>query len=106
MRARRRSEGLGSGETEHSLWLASDEDLSAWFRLPRFLMDDVGLVDALRPTLSRRLLRADTFWGTMLIGLEDIWCWLFYGRGWVERQVQKALGESRRPARRPPRCAG
>jgi hypothetical protein len=105
MRARR-SESWGTGEAEYSLWLASDQDLRAWFSLPRFLMDDLVLVEVLRPTLSRRLLRADTFWGTMVIGLEDVWCWLFYGRGWVERQVQKALGEARRPARRLPRCAG
>jgi hypothetical protein len=96
-----RSEAWGTGEAEqHSLWLASDQDLRAWFCLPRFLMDHVDLVEALRPTLSRRLLRAGTFWGTMVIGFEDVWCWLFYGRGLVERQVQKALGEARRSAGR------
>ncbi len=88
--------GWDTGEAERALWLVSDQDLGRWFGLPCLLMDDVRLMDALRPALSRRVWMAATFRGTMMVGLEDVWCWAIHGRGWVERQVQKALEEARR----------
>ena len=96
MRARRRA---GFGEGEPAFQLFSDEALGEWFRLPHFVTDDGALMDALRKTLSRRIrLGMDTFWGPALIGLEDVWSWLFYGRSWLARQVQTAL-EASKPTR-------
>ena len=96
MRARRRP---GVGEAETVFWLFSDEALGEWFRLPYFVTDDGALMDALRKTLSRRIrLAMDTFWGPALIGLEDVWSWLFYGRSWLAGQVQRAL-EASKPTR-------
>ena len=95
MRARR----AGFGEAETVLQLCSDETLGRRFRLPHFVTDDGALMDALRKTLSRRIrLGMDTFWGPALIGLEDVWSWLFYGRSWLARQVQTAL-EASKPTR-------
>src|SRR5215216_6530372 len=101
MRARRRA---GVAEAETVFWLFSDEALGRWFRLPHFVTEDGVLMDALRETLSRRIrLGMGTFWGPALIGLEDAWSWLFYGRSWLARQVQTALeaGQLRRRRRRP-----
>src|SRR5215208_4413210 len=93
MRARRRA-GLGEAETVFQLF--SDEALGTWFGLPCFVTDDGALMDALRKTLSRRIRMAmDTFWGPALIGLEDVYSWLFYGRSWLARQVQTALVASK-----------
>jgi hypothetical protein len=93
MRARRRA---SLGEAETVFWLFSDEALATWFRLPCCVTDDGVLMDALRETLSRRIrLVLDTFWGPALIGLEDVCSWLFYGRSWLARQVQRALGASK-----------
>ncbi len=97
VRATRRA-GSATSEAERAPWLISDQDLGWWFGLPPLLMDDVALMEALRPALSRRVWMAETFRGTMMIGFEDVWCWAFYGRDWVERQVQMAL-EARRPPR-------
>src|SRR5215216_7379381 len=100
MRARR----AGFGEAETVLQLCSDETLGRRFRLPHFVTDDGDLMDALRDPLSRRIRMAGgTFWGPALIGLEDAWSWLFYGRSWLARQVQTALeaGQLRRRRRRP-----
>src|SRR5215217_8341574 len=95
MRARRAS--FGEAETGYQLF--SDEALGEWFRLPHFVTDDVALMDTLRKTLSRRIrLAMDTFWGPALIGLEDVWSWLFYGRSWLAGQVQRAL-EASKPTR-------
>ncbi len=98
VRATRRA-GSATSEAERAPWLISDQDLGWWFGLPYFLMDDERLMEALRPALSRRIVMEGTFGGTLLVGLEDVWCWAFHGRGWVARRVQKAL-EARRP---PPR---
>ena len=96
MRTRRRAD---FGEAEAGYPLCSDEALGTWFRLPNFVTDDGALMDALRETLSRRIrLGLGTFWGPALIGLEDCWSWLFYGRSWLARQVQTAL-EASRPTR-------
>jgi len=96
MRVRRRA-GLSEAETGYQL--CSDEALGTWFRLPYFVTDDGALMDALRDPLSRRIrLAMDTFWGPALIGLEDAWSWLFYGRSWLARQVQRAL-EASKPTR-------
>ena len=96
MRARRRA---GVAEAETVFWLFSDEALGRWFRLPHFVTEDGALMDALRETLSRRIrLGLGTFWGPALIGLEDCWSWLFYGRSWLARQVKTAL-EASRPRR-------
>jgi len=93
MRARRAE--VGVGEAEPVFRLCSNETLGMWFRLPHFVTDDGDLMDALRETLSRRIsMAAGTFWGPMLIGLEDVWSWLFYGRSWLDRQVQTALEAS------------
>jgi hypothetical protein len=89
-----RSTGIGEAETVFQLF--SDEALATWFRLPYFVTDDGALMDALRETLSRRIrLVLDTFWGPALIGFEDVWSWLFYGRSWLARQVQRALDASK-----------
>src|SRR5215218_5851006 len=97
MRARR----AGFGEAETVLQLCSDEALGRWFRLPHFVTDDGDLMDALRDPLSRRIrLAGGTFWGPALIGLEDAWSWLFYGRSWLARQVQTALEARQRGRRR------
>src|SRR5215212_10798398 len=95
MRARR----AGVAEAETVFWLFSDEALGTWFRLPHFVTDDGALMDTLREALSRRIrLALGTFWGPELIGLEDVWSWLFYGRSWLDRQVQTAL-EASKPTR-------
>src|SRR5215216_7490934 len=100
MRARRRA---GFGQAETVFWLFSDEALGKWFHLPDFVTDDGVLMDALREPLSRRIrLAMDTFWGPALIGLEDVWAWLFYGRSWLARQVQTALEAGQRRRRRRP----
>jgi hypothetical protein len=78
--------------------LFTDEIIGMWFRLPRFVRDDVGLMDELREPLSRRICLTDTSWGPVLIGLEDVWSWLFYGRSWLELQVQTGL-EARQSTR-------
>ncbi len=89
----------GFGEAETVFWLFSDETLGRWFRLPHFVTDDRDLMEALREPLSRRISMAvGTFWGQVLIGLEDVWSWLFYGRSWLARQVKTAL-EASRPTR-------
>jgi hypothetical protein len=94
MRARRSRAGLGEAETV--FWLFSDETLGRWFRLPQFVTDDRALMNALREPLSRRIrMGVGTFWGQVLIGLEDVWSWLFYSRSWLDRQVQTALEVSR-----------
>src|SRR5215210_6010826 len=101
MRARRRAE---FDEAETVFRLCSDEALGTWFRLPHFVTDDGALMDTLREPLSRRIrLALGTFWGPALIGLEDVWSWLFYGRSWLDRQVQTALeaGQLSRRRRRP-----
>ncbi len=84
------------GEAETVFWLFSDETLGRWFHLPHFVTDDGVLMDALREPLSRRIRMAvGTFWGQVLIGLEDVWSWIFYSRSWLARQVQTALEVSR-----------
>ena len=89
MRVRRRA---GLGEAETGFQLCSDETLDEWFLLPYFVTDDGDLMDTLRDPLSRRIrLAMGPFWGQVLIGLEDVWSWLFYGRSWLDRQVQTAL---------------
>ncbi len=96
MHARRRA---SLGEAETVFWLFSDEALGRWFGLPCCVTDDGVLMDALRETLSRRIrLGMGTFWGPALIGLEDAWSWIFYGRSWLARQVKTAL-EANRPTR-------
>ena len=78
--------------------LFTNQVIDMWFRLPSFVMDDVGLMDALRGPLSRRICLAGTPWGTLLIRLEDVWFWLFYGRSWLNHQVKTGLeaNQSRR----------
>ncbi len=95
MRARRARVAASEPEPTPP-WLASDEDLGWWYDLPYFLTDDGLLMEALRPTLSRRIAMEATFGGTLLVGLEDVCCWAIHGRGWFERQVQKALAEARK----------
>ncbi len=80
--------------------LFTNEVIGGWFRLPPWVMDDEELMDALREPLSRRICLALTSsWGPVLIGLEDVWSWLFYGRSWLDRQVQMGLeaSQSTRP---------
>ena len=92
--------------------LFTNEVIGEWFRLPPWVLDDVELMDALREPLSRRICLAGTSWGTLLLGLEDAWSWLFYGRRWLELQVQtKAEGRmyysreaERKLMRGQPRC--
>jgi hypothetical protein len=79
--------------------LFTDEIIGKWFRLPSFVRDDVDLMDVLREPLSRRICLAGTPWGPLLTGLEDAWSWLFYGRSWLELQVQTGL-EARQSTRR------
>jgi len=74
--------------------LFTDEILGLRFRLPSFVRDDADLMDELREPLSRRIWLASTPWGTLLIGLEDVWSWLYYGRSWLELQVQTGLKAS------------
>ena len=96
MRARRRA---GFGEAETGYQPCSDETLGTWFWLPYFVTDDVDLMEALREPLSRRIrLALGPFGGKVLIELEDAWSWLFYGRSWLDRQVQTAL-EASKPTR-------
>jgi hypothetical protein len=80
--------------------LFADEIIVLCFRLPYFVRDDVDLMEELRDPLSRRICLTETSWGTLLIGLEDVWSWLFYGRSWLELQVQTGL-EASRATRRP-----
>src|SRR5215212_4656673 len=99
MRARRAE----FGEAETVFRLCSDETLGTRFRLPHFVTDDRDLMDALRDPLSQRIRMAgDTFWGPTLIGLEDVWSWLFYGRSWLARQVKTALEAGQLHRRRRP----
>src|SRR5215212_1177219 len=94
-----RARSAGFSEAETVFLLCSDETLSRWFRLPHFMTDHRDLMEALREPLSRRIrLGMGTFWGQVLIGLEDVWSWLFYGRSWLARQVQTAL-EASKPTR-------
>ncbi len=89
------------GEADTGYQLCSDETLGTWFWLPYFVTDDGDLMDALRDPLSRRIrLALGPFWGKVLIGLEDVWSWLFYGRSWLDRQVQTALEVGQRRQRR------
>jgi hypothetical protein len=81
--------------------LFTNEVIGGWFRLPPWVMDDDALMDALREPLSRRICLALTSsWGPVLIGLEDVWSWLFYGRRWLNLQVQKGLEASESTLRR------
>jgi hypothetical protein len=81
--------------------LFTNEVIGEWFRLPRWVMDDDQLMDALREPLSRRICLALTSsWGPVLIGLEDVWSWLFYGRSWLELRVQMGLEASKATLRR------
>ena len=80
--------------------LFTNEVIGGWFRLPPWVMDDVELMDALREPLSRRICLASTSWGPVLIGLEDVWSWLIYGRSWLELQVQMGLEASKSTLRR------
>ena len=80
--------------------LFTNEVIRWWFRLPLWVMDDDELMDALREPLSRRICLALTSWGAVLIGLEDVWSWLFYGRRWLELRVQKGLEASKSTLRR------
>ena len=81
--------------------LFTNEVIGEWFRLPLWVMDDDELMDALREPLSRRICLAVTSsWGPVLIGLEDVWSWLIYGRSWLELQVQMGLEASKATLRR------
>jgi hypothetical protein len=81
--------------------LFTNEVIGEWFRLPPWVMDDVALMDALREPLSRRICLALTSsWGPVLIGLEDVWSWLIYGRSWLNLQVQMGLEASKSTLRR------
>jgi hypothetical protein len=90
----RRVERLDTRVADSAPWLFADEIIVMCFRLPYFVRDNVGLMEALRKPLSRRICLAETYWGTLLIGLEDVWSWLFYGRSWLELQVQMGLEAS------------
>jgi hypothetical protein len=59
--------------------LFTNEIIGMCFRLPSFVRDDVDLMDTLREPLSRRIYLASSSWGTLWIGLEDVWSWLYYG---------------------------
>jgi hypothetical protein len=82
--------------------LFTNEVIGEWFRLPPWVMDDDQLMDALREPLSQRICLAviTSSWGPVLIGLEDVWSWLIYGRSWLELQVQKGLEASESTLRR------
>ena len=90
---------LDSGVVDSAPQLLTNRVIGRRFRLPSFVRDDVELMDALREPLSRRIWVAGSPWGPLLIGLEDVWVWLFYGRSWLELQVEKGL-EARQSARR------
>src|SRR5215211_8467813 len=90
----RRVERLDTRLADGAPRLFTNEIIVVCFRLPYFVRDDVDLMDALREPLSRRICLAETSWGTLLIGLEDVWAWLFYGRSWLELQVQTGLKAS------------
>ena len=92
----RRVERLDTCLADSAPRLFEDEIIVMCFRLPSFVRDDVDLMDTLREPLSRRICLASSSWGTLLIGLEDVWVWLFYGRSWLELQVQTGLKASRR----------
>ncbi len=101
MHLRRRVVRLDTRVADSAPQLFTDRVLGRRFRLPSFVMDDVELMDALREPLSRRICLALTSsWGPVLIGLEDVWSWLFYGRSWLELRVQKGLEASRATLRR------
>src|SRR5215210_3937394 len=87
----RRVVSLDSGVVDSMPQLFTDRVISRGFRLPSFVRDDDELMDELREPLSRRIWLAGTPWGPLLIGLEDVWSWLFYGRSWLEFQVQTGL---------------
>jgi hypothetical protein len=90
----RRVVSLDSGVVDSSPQLFTDQDIGRRFRLPSFVRDDDDLMDELREPLSRRIWLAGTPLGPLLIGLEDVWSWLFYGRSWLEFQVQTGLKAS------------
>ena len=90
----RRVKGLDTRVADRAPRLFADEIVVMCFRLPYFVRDDLDLMDALREPLSRRICLASSSWGTLLIGLEDVWAWLFYGRSWLELQVQAGLEAS------------
>ena len=87
----RRVVSLDDGVVDSAPQLFTDQDIGRWFRLPSFVRDDVELMEELREPLSRHIWLAGTLWGPLLIGLEDVWSWLFYGRRWLELQVQTGL---------------
>ena len=95
----RRAVRLDTRFAESTPLLFTNEAIRVWFRLPYFVADDVGLMDALREPLSRRICLAGTSWGPLLIGLEDVWSWLFYGRSWLNSRIQKGLEASERARR-------
>src|SRR5918998_482835 len=101
MHVRRRVVRLDTGLAERSApRLYTNEIIGMWFRLPYFVRDDVELMEALREPLSRRICLALTSWGPVLIGLEDVWSWLVYGRSWLNLQVQMGLEASKSTLRR------
>ncbi len=79
--------------------LFTNQVIGMWFRLPPWVMDDGDLMDALREPLSRRICLEGASWGPVLIGLEDAWSWLFYGRSWLDCQVQ--MGQEASQTTRP-----
>jgi hypothetical protein len=81
--------------TESMPRLLANETIGLWFWLPKFVIDDIDLMEALREPLSRRIYLAGTHWGALLIEFEDVWSWLFYGRSWLNRQVQVGLEVSK-----------
>jgi hypothetical protein len=96
----RRVVSLDSGVVDSAPQLFTDQVIGRWFRLPPFVRDDVELMDELREPLSRRIWLAGAPWGPLVIGLEDVWSWLFYGRSWLELQVQTGLKATQSPRRR------
>jgi hypothetical protein len=96
----RRAVSLDTGVVDSAPLLFTDQDIGRWFRLPSFVRDDVELMDELREPLGRRIWLAGTPLGPLLIGLEDVWAWLFYGRSWLEFQVQTGLKATQSTYRR------
>ena len=90
----RRVVTLDSGVVDSTPQLLTNRVIGRRFRFPSFVRDDAALMDELREPLSRRIWLAGTPWGPLLTGLEDVWSWLFYGRSWLELQVQKGLEAS------------
>ena len=90
----RRAVSLDTRDAESAPRLFTNESIGTRFRRPYFVIDDGDLMDALREPLSRRICLAGTFWGPLLIGLEDVWSWLFYGRSWLSCQVRAGLEAS------------